>query len=181
MASYVRGIDRMDPELILGAYWPVGYDRHAHFGGSPRRVHRLGDEPARGRQRIFAPARPVADPFRWQPGCGGDLIFRPSPPHGGRDRGSCSPTGGMPTCSRSVRASGGSSNARSLSTGARSCRWARSSQTTCSSTCEPRARDHRTISPVRCLAACLTTRRSDSRRHLVPLPTARNLCIEYIQ
>jgi hypothetical protein len=35
MASYARGIDRMDRELILGAYWEDGYDRHAHFGGTP--------------------------------------------------------------------------------------------------------------------------------------------------
>jgi hypothetical protein len=35
MASYARGIDRMDRALIEGAYWPDGYDRHAHFGGTP--------------------------------------------------------------------------------------------------------------------------------------------------
>ena len=35
MASYARGIDRMDRKLIEGAYWPDGYDRHAHFGGTP--------------------------------------------------------------------------------------------------------------------------------------------------
>ena len=35
MARYARGIDRMDRGLILGAYWEDGYDRHAHFGGTP--------------------------------------------------------------------------------------------------------------------------------------------------
>ena len=35
MACYARGIDRMDRSLILGAYWEDGYDRHAHFGGTP--------------------------------------------------------------------------------------------------------------------------------------------------
>lgn len=35
MARYARGIDRMDRALILGAYWEDGYDRHAHFGGTP--------------------------------------------------------------------------------------------------------------------------------------------------
>lgn len=36
MARYARGVDRMDRALIEGAYWEDGYDRHAHFQGSPR-------------------------------------------------------------------------------------------------------------------------------------------------
>jgi len=35
IARYCRGIDRLDREAILSAYWPDGYDDHLVFGGSP--------------------------------------------------------------------------------------------------------------------------------------------------
>lgn len=35
IARYCRGIDRLDREAIISAYWPDGYDDHIVFGGSP--------------------------------------------------------------------------------------------------------------------------------------------------
>ncbi|GGZ16371.1 nuclear transport factor 2 family protein [Novosphingobium colocasiae] len=35
LASYARGIDRQDLELVLGAYWPDGWDAHGTHEGTP--------------------------------------------------------------------------------------------------------------------------------------------------
>ena len=36
LASYARGIDRQDHDLVLSAYWPDGWDAHGSHEGSPQ-------------------------------------------------------------------------------------------------------------------------------------------------